>query len=209
MLTHFLSIGVVLGLSAGLSPGPLLMLVISETLRHGTGSGVKVALAPIITDLPIILITLLFLVKISGSAHILGVISLAGSMFLLFMGYQAMRTEAVELNLPQQLPRSLQKGVLANFLSPHPYLFWIGIGAPMLTRALNVGLAACFAFIGSFYLALIGSKVVLAVAVGRSRAFLSSSLYLYTMRLLGILLVSFALMLFGEGLKQLGFVLTK
>lgn len=50
-MMYFLSVGAVLGLSSGLSPGPLLALVISETLRHGVKAGVKVALAPIITDL--------------------------------------------------------------------------------------------------------------------------------------------------------------
>ena len=34
--------GLVVGLSAGASPGPLLSLVISETLNHGTRAGTKV-----------------------------------------------------------------------------------------------------------------------------------------------------------------------
>jgi hypothetical protein len=51
-MIHFLTIGIILGLSAGFAPGPLLTLVISETLQHNINSGVKVALAPIITDLP-------------------------------------------------------------------------------------------------------------------------------------------------------------
>lgn len=56
-MIDFLTIGAALGLSAGLAPGPLLTLVISETLQHGVKSGVKVALAPVITDLPITLLT--------------------------------------------------------------------------------------------------------------------------------------------------------
>ena len=203
-MLHFLSIGLVLGLSAGFSPGPLLMLVISETLHHGTRSGVKVALSPIITDLPIILVTLLVLVKVSGYHGILGVISLAGGLFVLYTGYGAIRTRPVRLDLPGEQPKSLRKGVLTNFLSPHPYLFWVTVGAPVLTKSLNIGLAPFFAFIGSFYLSLVGAKIVLAIAVGRSKVFMSSRLYLYTMRFLGILLALFAAMLFREGLKLLG-----
>ena len=185
-MLHFLSIGLVLGLSAGFSPGPLLMLVISETLHHGTRSGVKVALSPIITDLPIILVTLLVLVKVSGYHGILGVISLAGGLFVLYTGYGAIRTRPVRLDLPREQPKSLRKGVL--------------------TKSLNIGLAPFFAFIGSFYLSLVGAKIVLAIAVGRSKVFMSSRLYLYTMRFLGILLALFALLLFREGLKLLGFL---
>ncbi len=205
-MIHFLSIGIVLGLSAGFSPGPLLMLVISETLRHGTRSGVKVALAPIITDLPIILVTLACLVKLSGYHGVLGMISLAGGLFVLFTGYEAIRTQEVELILPKEQPRSLLKGVLTNFLSPHPYLFWISVGAPILTRSLDIGLAPFAAFIASFYLSLIGAKIVLAIAVGRSKLFLSSRLYLYIMRFLGVLLTLLAVMLLREGVKLLGFL---
>ena len=204
-MINFLSIGIVLGLSAGFSPGPLLMLVISETLHHGSRSGMKVALAPIITDLPIILVTLLVLVKLSGYHYILAIVSAAGGMFMLFMGYEAIRTQAAELILPVEQPRSLQKGVLTNLLSPHPYLFWISVGAPVLTRSLTIGPSALLAFIGGFYLSLVGAKIVLAIAVGRSKTVLSSRLYLFTMRFLGILLILFAVLLFRESLKLLGY----
>jgi threonine/homoserine/homoserine lactone efflux protein len=204
MIIDFLSIGIVLGLSAGCSPGPLLMLVISETLHHDTKSGVKVALSPIITDLPIVVITLVLLVKLSGYHYALGLISLAGGMFVLFTGYEAIRTQAVELNLPKEQPKSLCKGVLTNLLSPHPYLFWITVGGPVLTKSLTIGRGEFFAFICSFYLALVGSKIMLAIAVGRSKVFLSSRLYLYIMRFLGILLAIFAIILFRAGLKLMG-----
>ena len=49
--------GAVLGFSAGVAPGPLLVFVISETLRFGVRSGFKVAAAPLITDPPIIVLT--------------------------------------------------------------------------------------------------------------------------------------------------------
>jgi threonine/homoserine/homoserine lactone efflux protein len=63
-VTDFLIIGIILGLSAGFAPGPLLTLVISESLQHGVRSGIKVALAPIISDLPIILLTLFIASKV-------------------------------------------------------------------------------------------------------------------------------------------------
>ena len=57
MLTALAS-GILLGLSAGLAPGPMLALVLAQTLRHGTREGCKVALTPLVTDPPIILVTL-------------------------------------------------------------------------------------------------------------------------------------------------------
>jgi threonine/homoserine/homoserine lactone efflux protein len=57
MITAFAS-GVLLGLSAGLSPGPMLALVLAQTLRRGPREGCKIALTPLVTDPPIILVTL-------------------------------------------------------------------------------------------------------------------------------------------------------
>jgi threonine/homoserine/homoserine lactone efflux protein len=46
--------GIVLGLSAGLSPGPLMTLVVAESLKGGASAGIRIALAPLVTDAPII-----------------------------------------------------------------------------------------------------------------------------------------------------------
>jgi len=43
-----------------------LALLLAETLRHGAKAGMKVALAPVITDLPIIALTLFLVANLSG-----------------------------------------------------------------------------------------------------------------------------------------------
>src|SRR5512137_1069013 len=98
-MTSYLTIGIILGLSAGFTPGPLMTLVISETMRHGVGAGIRVSLAPIVTDLPIILLTFLILERLSSFHHILGIISIAGGFFLLFLGYEGIRAKGVDLTV--------------------------------------------------------------------------------------------------------------
>jgi threonine/homoserine/homoserine lactone efflux protein len=202
-MTDFLTIGTLLGLSAGFAPGPLLTLVISETLQHDVKSGVKVALAPIVTDLPIIALTLLILTQLSNFHTIVGIISMAGGCFVLFLGYESMRTKGVKLDLQGTRPKSLTKGILANALNPHPYLFWFTVGAPTITKAMGHGIIAPLAFISSFYALLVGSKILLAILVGRSRSFLTGNVYLYTMRCLGVVLCALAFVLFRDGLRLL------
>lgn len=205
-MIHYLTIGTVLGLSAGFAPGPLLTLVISETLQHDIKSGVKVALAPIITDLPIIILTLFVLSKLSNFHNILGLISLTGGLFILFMGYKSLRTKGVKINLDGIKPKSLIKGVLANALSPHPYLFWFTVGAPIMTKAMLQNISAPLAFIISFYAFLVGSKIVLAILVGKSKSLLSGNVYIFTMRFLGLVLCVLAIVLFRDGLKLLAII---
>ncbi len=206
-MTDFITTGIVLGLSAGLAPGPLLTLVISETLRHDIRAGIRVAVSPIFTDLPIIILTLAVLSQLSGFHNILGIISLIGGCVILFMGYESMNPKSSESDLSETEPKSLIKGILANALSPHPYLFWFSVGGPIMNRAMNLNMAAPFAFIASFYILLIGSKILLAVLVGKSKSFLNGSLYLYSMRLLGLALCILSLLLFRDGLKLLEIII--
>ncbi|MBU1056249.1 MAG: LysE family transporter [Proteobacteria bacterium] len=205
-MLNFLTIGIILGLSAGFAPGPLLALVISETLQHDIKSGVKVALAPIITDLPIIILTLFILAKLSNFHNILGIISLAGGFFILFMGYKSIRSKGYEFNFQETKPKSLTKGILANALSPYPYLFWFSVGAPTMTKAMSLNIIAPLVFICSFYTLLVGSKILLAILVGKSKSFLCGNVYVYTMRFLGFVLGGLAFALFFDGLKLLGII---
>jgi threonine/homoserine/homoserine lactone efflux protein len=205
-MINFLTIGIILGLSSGFTPGPLLTLIIFETLQHDIKSGVKVALAPIITDLPIVVLTFFILAKLSNFRNILGIISLAGAFFILFMGYKSIRSKGVELNIQTNQPKSLTKGIFANTLSPYPYLFWFSIGAPTMIKAMNVNVISLLAFICSFYTLLVGSKILIAILVGKSKSFLNGNVYIYTLRFIGLVLCVFAFVLFRDGLKLLGLI---
>lgn len=201
---HYLTLGILLGLSAGFAPGPLLALVVSETIQHGIRSGVRVALAPIITDLPIIILTCFILSKLSGFQTILGIIALVGGCVIFYMGCQCLRTKSVALDIGRIKPKSLTKGALANALSPHPYLFWFSVGAPTMTKAMQQHVGAPLAFVAGFYVFLVGSKIMLAVLVGQSKSFLIGRGYRYTMRFLGLALCVLSLVLFHDGLILLG-----
>ncbi len=200
----FLTTGTILGLSAGFAPGPLLALVIAETLQHNLKAGIKVALAPVLTDLPIILVTLFLLAKLSQFHVVLGCISLLGGGFVLYLGYESIKTKGLNINSDNYKSQSLRKGIIVNALSPHPYLFWLSVGAPTTIRAMDQSMTVMLVFISSFYLFLVGSKIVLAIVVSQSRSFLTGKFYIYTMRCLGMLLCLLACFLFYDGLKLAG-----
>ena len=207
MMYYFLSIGIILGLSAGFAPGPLLTLVVSETLQYGFRAGLRVAMSPLITDAPIILLTLLVLSKLAHSHAILGMISIGGACVLMYMAYDSLRIthqQISQIATQSAAPQSLLKGALTNLLSPHPYLFWMTIGGSMMTQALQISLWALTAFLLGFYTCLVGSKVLLAGLIEHSRAFLSGTVYAWVMRFLGLALFGLALLLLYDGIKLLG-----
>lgn len=201
---EYLTLGLLLGGSAGFAPGPLLTLVISETLRHGVASGTRVAVAPLVTDLPIILVTLVVLAQLSALDGVLGVISIAGGLFVLSMGWDSLRADGADLQQEATSAHSLVKGVMANALSPHPYVFWLTVGAPITMEALETGIGPAILFVVSFYATLVGSKMLLAAIAGRSKAFLGGRLYRFTLRSLGLMLILLALLLLHDGVERLG-----
>jgi threonine/homoserine/homoserine lactone efflux protein len=201
----FFMTGSVLGLSGGMSPGPLTALVISQTLRFGVKEGVVVAFAPILTDGPIVLISGFM---VSGFAHldsVLGGLSLIGAVFLLYLAketFQASPLAVAELDSGEAL--SLRKSILTNLLNPHPYVFWFLVGGPVVAQALEGESGGLFGFIFGFFVCLVGSKVALALITERFRGVLQSRGYLMVMKLLGVALAVFALGFVVEGLTRFG-----
>jgi threonine/homoserine/homoserine lactone efflux protein len=198
-----LSSGILLGLSCGLAPGPLLALVLAQTLRHGPREGCKVAWAPLLTDVPIILVALVAASELSRRNWALGFLSVCGGLFVLYLAYDTFRPQPLNLAAAEIHPRSWLKGAVVNILNPQPWLFWMTVGAATLSNAWAAGIPAVVAFVSGFYFCLVGSKVALALVSGRFCQFLSGRLYRTIMVVFAILLVGFAFLLLREGIIQL------
>ena len=194
-----LASGLALGLSAGLAPGPLTTLLLGETLRHGRGAGLRIAFVPLISDLPIVLLSVFVLSRLSDFDPVLGGISLIGGLFVAYLAYDSFTIVPPEQNLAAPPPSSLRKGVFTNFVNPHPYLFWITVGAPLMLRPESAVAAALFTV--AFYICLVGAKLVMALLIARFRDLLINRYYLLANRLLGLVLLFFAFVLLKDALR--------
>lgn len=199
-ISYFLS-GAALGASAGLSPGPLQALVISETLRHGRGAGIRASFAPLLTDLPIILVSAGLLSEMAGLDAVMGCVSIGGALFVARLACGNLKSAESGGSVPSAAPASLKKAVITNFLNPHPYLFWIFVGAPTILAAARQGAPAAVAFVAGFYSVLLGIFILLAAGAARSRRWVHGRVYRWVMRGLAGVLALFALLLLYKGLN--------
>ena len=195
--------GTLLGIYAGLSPGPMLVLVISQTLKHDFKEGLKVAFTPLISDIPIIIISLIIITFLDGYKSILGLIFLLGGIYLIYLAYESFKIRQLNIEIGLEEPKSLKKGVTLNLLNPNPYLFWITIGSPIIIPAYEINSIAPLQFIVSFYILLIGSKICIAYITGKSREFITGRIYLIIMYILGILISIFAILYIYHGIQLL------
>ncbi len=199
----FLLAGASLGLSAGLSPGPLFALVIAQTMKYGRREGIKAACSPLATDLPIIVAATWLLAAFAAYKQLLGLIALAGALFVAHMAWENARSGPPSAEVDTAAANSVFRGAVVNLLSPHPYLFWLTVGSPLLLTAWQDGPASAAAFLGAFYACLVGAKILLAYVVSKSRPAFTGRGYIIVMRLLAALLLVLAILLVREGWQLL------
>jgi len=199
--------GIILGLVAGLSPGPILALLIGETLKFGKEEGFKVAVSPLITDSTIILITLLALSTLAEHDVVIGLVSIFGACYLIYLGLENLRVKTTRLDVGLAKKEALKRAIITNFLNPHTYLFWLSVGSPIILETLKTDASTTILFLLGFYTLLMGSMVLVALIVDRSKSFVKSKYYSYVVRILGIVLIFFALTILIEGLKMMSSII--
>jgi threonine/homoserine/homoserine lactone efflux protein len=194
----------VLGLTAGISPGPLLTLVLSSTLERGFGAGARVSLAPVLTDGPIVLAALFVLKDLDP--RWLAAITLLGGLFVVWIGIQTVRSARQELELEARDGggvRDLARGAIVNLLNPHPWLFWMSVGGPLLIDAWRQSPGLAVAFLVVFYGLIVGSKVLLAWITARGRRSITGIWYKRALVGSGVLLMALGMLLAWRGVGAL------
>ena len=176
MLQQFVAPAVSFGVSAAAIPGPLIAFLVNTTLALGWRHALLVVISPLITDAPIILLMTFILGQLPPS--LLSLIQIAGGCLLLFIAWGAFmqfRTRsgldlnAHTTNSDSSWRRVLLTGVLMNFLSPGPWLFWATINGPLLVKAWDASVAHAAAFLIAFYATFLGGLCLWVLVFQRAR----------------------------------------
>src|SRR3989338_45440 len=168
----FLVIGAVLGITWGFTPGPLFTLVISETLKYGPKEGIKIGIAPLLTDVPVIILSFFIVFALSDIDFILGIISILGAIVMVYYGYETILIKNIKIELKNVRPQSIKKGVITNYLNPHMYVSHFAVSGPILVKALKVSVLSPILFVVGFMSILVLSKISLVLIAHKSRNFM-------------------------------------
>jgi threonine/homoserine/homoserine lactone efflux protein len=163
--------GLILGGAAAAQPGPLQAFLLSLTARNGWRRTWPAALAPLISDGPILILVLFILARLPD--NLLSFLQVAGGVFLLYLAWGAWQVFRSGPMLPsdQSLARpqtNVLKAAMMNALSPAPYLFWAAIAGPILIEGWRESPAQGLAFLIGFYAALIGGLLLFIVFFGKA-----------------------------------------
>lgn len=196
----FLLQGVTLGLSAAAQPGPFQAYLLSQALKLGARRALPLALAPLLSDGPIIALVLFVLVQMP--AWLVRGLQVVGGLFLLYLAYgafQAARQAVAVTADPEAARPGLVASTVMNLLNPNPYIFWSLAGGPILITSWGQSPGHTAVFLGAFYLTFLSSLaslIVLFAAAHRADARLTRALNLAA----AVALLGFGLFQLWQGL---------
>ena len=160
--------GIGYGLIAASQPGPFQTYLISQTLTRGWKQTLPAALAPLISDGPIILICVLILSQVP--AWLQRILYVVGGLFILYLSYGTYKTwkdfnptiPAIESGAQQ----SILKATLMNIFNPNPYIFWTLVTGPILLKGWRETPVNGIGFLAGFYITLISSLAAIILIFG-------------------------------------------
>lgn len=196
MLTYIV-LGIGYGFAAAVQPGPLQTYLISQALTKGWKKSLASALAPLVSDGPIIAVCLLILSQVP--TWLQKFLYIAGGSFVLYLAYGTYRSwKNFDAHLPSSdtySGQSILKAALTNALAPGAYIFWTLVTGPILIRGWRETPMNGISFLLGFYVAMIASLAAIMILFGTARQLGPK----VNQVLLGISAVA----LFGFGLYQL------
>lgn len=160
--------GIGFGFAAASQIGPFQTFLISQALTRGWKRALPGAFAPLLSDGPIILLSVLVLSQLPEWAQ--RGMYILGGLFVLYLAYGSFRSwrnfdETVahpELSGQQ----TIFKAALTNALSPGAYLFWMFVTGPILVRGWRETPVNGLGLLIGFYAAFIFSLILMIVIFG-------------------------------------------
>ena len=165
--------GATLGLSAMATPGPFQAFLVAQTMKNGWRRTLPAALAPLVSDGPIVALMLLVLTQAPDG--LLSGIQILGGVFVLYLAWGAwvaagkMGT-SLEVS-PEAAGQNFLKAALMNMLSPGPYLFWGLLAGPIVIEGWRQSPGTGLSFVLGFYIALIGGFAAFIILLGTASRF--------------------------------------
>ena len=192
LIAQLAGAGVALGIIEGIKPGPLLTMVIRESLSKGLKAGMWTAAAPIFTDGPLIIVSLFFAGWMATEPSVLLTISALGALFLTKMGLECFSLELPDPGMEGDASGSFKRGGLTNLLNPNVYVFWFLIGGPLMASASEQEPVAPVIYAIAFLLTIILVKASIAWIFVGGGTWLSPRRYRIAMVICGLAMLGFA-----------------
>ncbi len=203
----------VVALSGALMPGPLMTVIIRESLRQGWRSGFLISAGHGLAEIALLAMFGLGLNRLLRLQWTSAAIGIVGGLVLLYMGWEICHsvlkgTPEFDFNQPpagsaqpagafQLSP--VRSGLIASVANPYWVLWWFTIGILYVTQALHAGILGLGIFYAGHFLADLSWFMFIAIATATGKRFLSPIAYQGILTVCGAFLVVLAAYFIYQG----------
>lgn len=164
--------GIGFGFAAASQPGPFQAFLISQALTRGWKRALPGALAPFLSDGPIILLSVLVLSQLPDWVQ--RILYILGGLFILYLAFGAYRSwrDYDKLIAPSKPAnhQTIFRAAMTNVLSPGAYIFWMVATGPILVQGWRETPVYGIGFLSGFYLAMISTLALIIFIFGSASA---------------------------------------
>jgi threonine/homoserine/homoserine lactone efflux protein len=171
MINYFI-FGISFAFACVVQPGPFQVFLFSQSFTNGWRKTLPLVFAPLLSDLPIIILVLLALTKVP--LEVLLVLQCFGGVFLLYLAFNAYKAWCnFNQNINQDISpqQDILKAVMINVLNPNPYIAWSLVMGPLLIKAWSENPVYGIILLTGFYGSMIICSVVMVVLFSAVRNF--------------------------------------
>ena len=167
----YLILGLTFGFAAAVQPGPLQTFLISRTLQQGWRHTLPAACAPLVSDIPVVILVLLILSSLPVWME--QVLHLAGGFFVLYLAWGAFRSfKNYAFNqeaILQSARQNFFKAVIVNLLNPNPYISWSLVLGPLVMKGWRESHCNGIGMVAGFYVSMILTTAGIILLFGAIR----------------------------------------
>jgi threonine/homoserine/homoserine lactone efflux protein len=188
-------------------PGPVLTATISESARRGFIAGPMIVLGHGILETGLLVLIVLGFADLLSKPGILGSISLAGGVVLLWFSYGMIKNiKELTLDLSMGTRNSngpILAGILTSIANPYWTIWWATVGLGYVIMSMKFGIAGVvFFFIGHISADLAWYSFV-SLLISRGKKHISNIIYRGVIGACALILIIFAFYFSFLGLKYL------
>jgi threonine/homoserine/homoserine lactone efflux protein len=188
----------VIAFSGALVPGPLFSITIAESAKRGAWAGPLIIVGHGILELALVILLIFGITPFLSAPFTKMVISVAGGLVLMFMGYGLIRdAKGARLLIPgggeQRGIHPVFSGILGSLSNPYWSIWWVTIGMGYLLSSLKFGLLGAAVFFIGHITADLGWYSLVSLAIARGKKVMGDRGYRILLYCCGAFLFFFGL----------------
>lgn len=188
--TFFL--GLVIGLTGALAPGPTLVATINASIAGDWKIGPKVTLGHMIAESVIFVLIVLGLATLA-LPYTTDIALIGGIALIVFGTLTIMGSRGASLNGPvtRTVSNPYLAGLVTSVANPYFWIWWLTIGSAMVIVGLSGGIVLAAVFMVGHWCADLGWFTLVSAGISQGKTILSNTSYCRIMSVCGVFLILF------------------